>query len=466
MKKVWHISLFVLSLLTIFPGTVHAIDAPAMTSPAGLSFAELKVTGDEFVVLQNNMDTPIADLSSYWLDNFNNVNPLAAGVGSSTQQLPPVSLDPGQRLLLSNAAMSTCGAAVAGKLNLSLTDGGGFLELVQMNQTSSGSVAQIPGDAVSWSSGSNGVIQNVPSNTKDPKAVFYRYTLASGFAWQQADLDQTNFCQLNVVVAGGSVAQTVSVTPLAAAAISPPATIQAASDSLNTPSGLPPADMGLLAPQLSEILPNPVGTGNDDTDEYVELYNPNKVSFDLTGFSLQVGTTATHTYTFPNGTSLKPQAFAAFYSSDTNLSLSNSGGQAVLLDPLGTSISKTEVYGTAKDGVAWAVKDGKWYWTTKPTPGQPNIITQPASATKKTTTKTAAKTTSGGKVKGASVATATTSAGQNTGNNTALAIPIHPWVLALIALAALLYGAYEYRTDLTNRINQFFTHRANRSSNR
>ena len=62
-----------------------------MAAPSGLSLLEIKITGDEFLVLQNNTGGTISDLSAYWLTMYNNVNPAASGVSTSTQQLPSVS---------------------------------------------------------------------------------------------------------------------------------------------------------------------------------------------------------------------------------------------------------------------------------------------------------------------------------------------------------------------------------------
>ncbi len=134
--------------------------------------------------------------------------------------------------------------------------------------------------------------------------------------------------------------------------------------------GLPKADVGLKAPAITELLPNPDGTGTDKTDEFIELYNPNAKPFDLSGFSLQTGITRKHTYVFPKGSSLPPKSFKAFYSKTTALSLSNTTGQTRLLAPSGNSVSDAAEYEKAKDGIAWALAKGKWYWTTKPTPGK------------------------------------------------------------------------------------------------
>jgi hypothetical protein len=94
---------------------------------------------------------------------------------------------------------------------------------------------------------------------------------------------------------------------------------------------------------------------------------------------LQAGITTKHSYVFPAGTMLSVGGFTAFYASDTGLSLSNTTGQSDLLDPFGNTLSQTDVYGTAKDGQSWALANGKWYWTTEPTPSAANVIKQPGS---------------------------------------------------------------------------------------
>ncbi len=174
---------------SISPRVLAAVP-PTLATPAGLSLAEIKITGNEFLMLQNN-GAAISDLSRYWLYNFNGTNPLTAGVSSSTQQLPATSLAPGQTILLSANGGATCGAAVTGKLSLSLTDSGGFLEVVQTS-LSGNTLVQTAGDAVSWSSSVNsaaGMITNVPSSTSAPNGAYYRYQNSASsplFLWQGA----------------------------------------------------------------------------------------------------------------------------------------------------------------------------------------------------------------------------------------------------------------------------------------
>ena len=193
----------VLLACLVCPVFVSAATVPALAVPQGLSFAEIKMTGTEFVMLMNNSGADITDLSSYWLNGFNKTNPTEPGVTSSSQQLPAGTLANGQTLLLSDGG-PTCGAAITDSLSISLGDSAGYLGIVKTSLVS-GVLIQTAGDAVSWSSGANptpGMIANVPSNTKDPSAAWYRFhdsALTPEYQWQQASVSASNSCQLNVL---------------------------------------------------------------------------------------------------------------------------------------------------------------------------------------------------------------------------------------------------------------------------
>jgi len=435
---------------------------PLLAAPLGLSLTEVKITGDEFVALQNNSATSIPDLSKYWLYAFNKTNTQAAGATSTAQQLPTAALPVGASVLLSGGG-ATCGAAVAAKLLISLADTAGALQLLA--STTEGLLAPTPVDAVSWSTGSDGDIANLPKSTTDKQAAVYRTQLASkAYGWQLADVAVdavtgiANVCQLNVGAAGSI--QTGADGGSLQASVEPLATISSMQGSAGVTTGatMPTTDVGLAAPQITELLPNPTGTGNDATDEFIELYNANTSVFDLSGFTLQTGTTTKHSYAFPSGTTLPAKSFTAFNSADTGLSLSNSGGAADLLDPFAKVLSQTTAYSVAKDGQAWALADGSWQWTTQPTPGAANVIMQSAP------TNIAGKTTSSstkGAVKGSATKSSSTvgSAAAAPGASTA---PIHPLLLAAIATLAVGYGIYEYRQDIGNKIHQFRTNRTAR----
>lgn len=244
---------------------------------------------------------------------------------------------------------------------------------------------------------------------------------------------------------------------------------------------IPGANQGLAPPQLTELLPNPAPPQTDARDEFIELYNPNDATFDLSGYLLEAGTSTVHSYTFPPGSVLAPGSYAAFLSGTTGLSLSNSGGQVRLRDPLGEVQSETSVYGSAKDGQAWAFTGADWQWTTTPTPGVANILAAPPAAAVKAAkiTTTAApkkapapKTAKVPKAKITKTKTKTKKA-PSTATTQQLAVapvakqsPLHPAILAGIGVIAVLYGAYEYRHDVANYLYRFRSNRAARRKNR
>lgn len=447
MKK-YFITMF-LMLWVLFGAykTVQSAAPPAMSGPPVLALSEIKITGDEFVVLKNNTGKEIKDLSAYWLDGYNSNQPTGAGVTNAAQQLPAVKLAAGQTILLSSSGMATCGAAVTAKLSVGLTDGGGFLQVIQTAQSSLG-VAKFPVDYVSWSSGADNIIANAPSNSKDPKAAYYRYAAATGYGWQLADIDQADSCQLDV--ASGAPVNTA----LFISSSEVPSIIQtSAPEATQT---MPATDIGLPAPQISEVLPNPAPPQTDADDEFIELYNPGDNEFDLSGFVLQTGTSTVHDYSIPAGTKIEPKQFMAFFSVDTGLSLGNSSGQAALLDPGGSVLSQTDQYGTAKDGYAWVKADGLWQWTTTPTPNQINKISQPAS-------KSSVKGASASKKSAGKDAAAIAAPSNSSPGGGGVAPRLHPAILAGVGGLAVVYALYEYRHDMAN---QFYRLRRYREARR
>jgi hypothetical protein len=230
---------------------------------------------------------------------------------------------------------------------------------------------------------------------------------------------------------------------------------------------IPDANVGLKSPLLSELLPNPASPQTDQDDEFIELYNPNDSPFDLSGYVLEVGLTTKKRHIIPQGTELPSHAFLALFSADTNLTLSNSGSQVVLVDPLGAVLASSTAYGVAKDGQSWVLANGTWQWTTKPTPNGVNVITTPSvkkASTKKTKAATVSKTTSTPKP---TTTLDTSNDIQQAANVAATAgVPLHPGVLALVGVFALLYGAYEYRHDVANKLYQFRTNRTARRAAR
>ncbi len=235
----------------------------------------------------------------------------------------------------------------------------------------------------------------------------------------------------------------------------------------------------LATPVITELLPNPAPPDRDEADEFIELYNPNDVAFSLKGYTLQVGISKLYTYTFAVDAELPPMAYTAFYSKDTKLSQSNTGSQARLIDTVGQSVSESDVYSSAKDGLAWALIDQEWRWTDSPTPGTENVYAPTAAeikaaaaaqkaaakklatpkakkvaAAKKPKVKKAAKVKKSNAAKIASVLKITDEDSK---------MNVHTGVLAGVAGVAVLYGVYEYRHDIANRFHRIRHYRAIRS---
>lgn len=457
------------ALLVLFTMSSQVFAIPT-ASP--LIISQLKVgTGNQFITLYNSSDLPI-DLSTIELAYFNNY--LLSDATSSKLISLSGDLPAHGYVKINDGTVLMCYQQMVDSTPLGLSTKSGLIEVQALSQAADGSVSPVVEDAVAWSSKSSpslpSYVQLLPA---DPiflqrQADISGAPLAGG-GWQTVEPQPTTSdpCALALVVNGTPPVPVTTSNQLLPGTEPPSSIVTLASDSQSGPVPILPAgDVGLMTPEITELMPNPIGTGNDASDEFIELYNPNGVAFDLSGFVLQVGTTTLHKYTFDDGTSLAPKSFTAFYSADTGLSLSNGGGQAKLFDPLGNAISQSDVYGTAKDGQAWALAKGVWYWTPSPTPNQANVVTQ-NSAMAVVSKTSGSNTATAASVKGATTAAnGSATVSTTTASDVAQVTPIHPWTLALVALLALLYGLYEYRLDVANRIYQFRKHRTNRRISR
>lgn len=459
------------AIVLIIPLTARPVPALADTADnPSLIISQLKITSSDgqFITLYNATDSTI-DMGSYQLEYFNDYDP---GRATSSRLIAlSGSLPPHGYFMVNDDSLLLCYRLTVDSMSLGLSSTAGFIEVVSSDQSGPGApVTSTVEDYVGWSKKAAAGAQTLPAGAGE---FLQRLPVSAGGdpvvetpgagSWQTVHPDTDDPCQLVGADsgAGGSAPVSTGMGQLLSPA-EPPATIIGTDEPPAPRPTLPAHDIGLRAPTLDELLPNPSGTGNDSTSEYIELYNPNPTYFDLTGFSLQTGSTRLHTFKFPAGTRLPAHSFTAFYSYKTKLSLSNTGGQARLLDPFGDSVSASGVYGKAKDGLAWALAQGKWYWTTRPTPGKANVIKQPPTKKKKTSSKSTSKAKS-----------ITISPAQTTGNGGTSSVsdqaptnPIHLRTLVLVVMLALLYGAYEYRADLANHVYRLRRHLGDRHADR
>jgi hypothetical protein len=444
------------------------IKVSADPAPPQVVISQFKMTSSngQFFMLYNTTATTL-DMSKFELEYFNNFD-ISKSTSSKFISLTG-SLPAHGYYLVSDATTAVCYQAVVDSVSLGLSSTSGMIEVLSYTQSSpGGSIMPTLQDFVGWSKTAASGAQTLPASTNSflqrtpTDASYYPVVATPGSGgWQTVQPDPSNACKLITVPTSG-IAKPVSQAGSLLPSIQPPATV--INLSLNDDAATP-RNVGLIAPTISELLPNPNGTGNDGTDEFVEIYNANDVSFDLTGYSLQSGLTSLHDVDFPEGATLAAKSFTTFYAKDLNLSLSNTSGQVLLLDPSGASISQTDSYGTAKDGQAWALANGKWYWTASPTPGTANVIVMSPASTK--STKAKSKTSIGQpKLTSKKAAPKSGSVLASSSNKPLERVPIHTGVLALVACLALLYGAYEYRTDLGNRIHQLRSYLSARRARR
>jgi hypothetical protein len=449
-----------MSLLCLVPTARLSVQADVANVPS-LVVSQIKITSSngQFVTLYNTTNSAL-DMGKYQLEYFNSYD-LSKSTSSKLVALSGT-VPPHGYFMVNDGALLLCYQLTVDSVSLGFSSTAGLVELLSANQASPGSPV-IPAlqDYVGWSKTAANGAQTLPAdvnaflarrplNAQNNPAVA---TAGSG-TWQSVQPAASNPCNL----VGTDLSNSAPVPNGQGGllpATEPPATIVSLSAGQATQAtgpSLPLADVGLMSPVITELLPNPLGTGNDASDEFVELYNPNALPFDLSGFILQSGITSLHKFTFPAGTTLAAHGFTADYSADTGLSLSNGGGQAQLLDPLGKAVAGTAAYGVANDGQAWALAKGKWYWTTTLTPGRANSIKEPVKTAKsaRKSSKPSKNSSTGGK--SPYTGAAATAAGSSAASDATAITPIHPWTLALIAGLALLYGAYEYRTDLANRL--------------
>lgn len=464
MRRITRITPILLTMLLVCTGVLSSASVLADTATAvpSLTISQFKITSSngQFVMLYNSTNSALS-MANYQLEYFNSFD-LGKASSSKLITLSGV-LPPHGYYLLNDANLQMCFQMYVASQTLGFSSTAGMLELVSLAQANPGGVVQtVIQDAVSWSKiPAQGAI-TLPAN----QAAFLlrqptdsnnspKISEPAGGSWLVVQQDTINPCVLVNAITSQSVPSAAKLLPVVAPTASFVTAQQPGSLDTSLTASLPESDAGLSAPAVSEVLPNPLGTGNDATDEYIELYNANDAVFDLSGFSIRSGTTTTHTYVFAAGTLMQPHSYTAFYSSQTKLSLSNTSGQAALLDPVGAVLSSSGSYTSAADGNAWVQADNKWQYTTHPTPGAANIIALPlvkvstkAATTKKTKIAAVAKTKAT-KTKKPAAAPSKLIAAQAPAK-----LPVHVWQLALVAGLAVLYALYEFRHDIANRLWQ------------
>ncbi len=221
--------------------------------------------------------------------------------------------------------------------------------------------------------------------------------------------------------------------------------------------------------EISELFVDPQSPLSDTNDEFIEIYNSGSETVNLEGYVLQTGLTYNHSMVLST-LQIAPGQYIALPSSETKLSLSNSGSRARIVGPSGRVIFETPAYESAKTGQSFSIDStGNWQWTSHVTPGASNVISQPVVTTKPSTTKpktssVSSKKTASAKSSSKSGSTKSTSpkaekSSTDTFSSTTKSPRLDSKWLVGLGLGTVLYASWEYRDDIGNKIYKLRRHR-------
>ncbi|OGZ18391.1 MAG: hypothetical protein A2Z68_02535 [Candidatus Nealsonbacteria bacterium RBG_13_38_11] len=127
---------------------------------------------------------------------------------------------------------------------------------------------------------------------------------------------------------------------------------------------------------ITEILPSP--EGQDEKEEWIEIFNQNDFEVDLSFWQIADTMGQTKTYTFPSKTIIKVKGFLVLDRPTTKITLNNSEDGLLLIQPNGNIIDNID-YQKAINGQSYSRMENNWVWSTVLTPGQNNAVSLPVS---------------------------------------------------------------------------------------
>jgi len=217
--------------------------------------------------------------------------------------------------------------------------------------------------------------------------------------------------------------------------------------------------------ELSELFPDPASPLSDASDEFIEIYNPTAEAVDLSGWKLRDESGGEYLI---KGKTILAYGRIAIMSSESKITLNNTGDIILLIDPNDKVADESGNYGAAEEGLGWTKQAGQWQWSISPTPGAANSAIyidsslSPASSVanikKSSTKKPASKTITKAKAKAkaktkisklkVSPNSSSNPASYPTDANKTPASGLWAWLLVSLGIATIGYGIYEYRTEI------------------
>lgn len=123
---------------------------------------------------------------------------------------------------------------------------------------------------------------------------------------------------------------------------------------------------------INEILPNP--DGNDDGNEFIEIFNPNDSDVVLDNYQLiVVSASSNKQYDLPAGLIIPAGKYLALYDDEVGFTLVNTSMAIELWSIDGAVVDSSVVYENPASGSAWVLINDNWQFTNRPTPGSVNL---------------------------------------------------------------------------------------------
>jgi len=124
---------------------------------------------------------------------------------------------------------------------------------------------------------------------------------------------------------------------------------------------------------LNEIFPNPFG--RDNSQEWIEIYNPATISVNLKNWSIDDSNDGSKIFTFEENLFVPANGFFTIYSYDSKLNLNNNIDEMRLFNP--NNLLQDQIkYEKAEEGLSLAKFENEWIWTDFPTPNTGNIFSE------------------------------------------------------------------------------------------
>lgn len=126
---------------------------------------------------------------------------------------------------------------------------------------------------------------------------------------------------------------------------------------------------------INEFIPNP--EGEDQENEWIEIYNNSDSIIDISNWQLDDGDEGSKPFTFPQNTLIAPKNYLVFTRPITKIALNNDTDSIRLLLP-GGIVFQEITYEKPKQGMSSARTNEGFVWNV-PTPGMANITGPPTS---------------------------------------------------------------------------------------